>query len=145
MPAWANSKARSKSNCTAADPWMPAERNLPLAESAWVRTGAASRLEIELDEGSAWRLGPESQGEISDYSRLSTGQRVTLLSLDHGLAYFTGEPGGKDVLMLVVPGAQVTLLRGARVRLEGEAELEPDFGDRRHGAVLIANGGDGSP
>ena len=104
----------------AADQWMPAERNLPLPESAWLRTGAASRLEIELDEGSAWRLGPDSQGEISDYSRLSTGQRVTLLSLDHGLAYFTGQAERKDVLMLAVPGAQVTLSRAARVRLEAE-------------------------
>ena len=38
---------------TAADQWMPAERNLPLIEGAWLRTGASSRLEIELDEGSA--------------------------------------------------------------------------------------------
>ena len=101
----------------AADPWIPAERNLALPELAWVRTGPDSRLEVELDDGSAWRLGPESQGEISDYSRLSTGQRITLLSLDHGLAYFTGEPMGQDVMMLVVPGAQVTLMHGARVRV----------------------------
>jgi hypothetical protein len=104
----------------AADPWAVAERNLPLPESTWLRTSASSRLEIELDEGSAWRLGPNSQAEISDYSRLSTGQRVTLLSLDHGLAYFTGEPQGKDALTLVVPGAQVTFIRGARVRLEAQ-------------------------
>ena len=83
---------------TAADPWMPAERNLPLAESAWLRTGAGARLEIELDDGGAWRLGPDSLGEISDYTRLSTGQQVTLLSLDHGTAYFTGQPKGKDAL-----------------------------------------------
>ncbi|HEY2012844.1 MAG TPA: DUF6600 domain-containing protein, partial [Bryobacteraceae bacterium] len=102
----------------AADPWMQAERNLPLPESAWVRTGPASRLEIELDEGSVWRLGANSQAELSDYSRLSTGQRVTLLSLDHGLAYFTGQPEGKDALMLAVPGAQITMVRGARIRLE---------------------------
>ena len=44
---------------TAADPWMPAERNLPLAESTWVRTGPNARVEIELDDGSAWRLGPD--------------------------------------------------------------------------------------
>ena len=102
----------------AADAWIPAERNLPLTESAWLQTGPASRVEIELDEGSAWRLGTDSLGEISDYLRLSTGQRVTLLSLDHGMAYFTGEPRGKDALMAAVPGAQVTLLSGARVRLE---------------------------
>src|SRR5512140_1862765 len=88
----------------AGDPWSAAERNLPLAESAWLRTGVSSRLEIELDDGSAWRLGPESQVEISDYSRLSTGQRFTVLSLDHGVAYFTGEPAGRDTLTLAVPG-----------------------------------------
>jgi hypothetical protein len=103
---------------TAADSWMPAERNLPLIESAWLRTAAAARLEIELDEGSAWRLGPDSQGELSDYARLSTGQRVTLLSLDRGLCYFTGQPKGKDALTLAVPGAQITFLHAARVRLE---------------------------
>jgi hypothetical protein len=104
----------------ASDDWIAAERNLPLTEAAWVRTGTSSRAEIELDEGSAWRLGPNSQCEISDYSRLSTGQRITLLSLDHGLAYFTGHPEGKDSLMIAVPGAQVTLLRGARLRFEVE-------------------------
>ena len=101
---------------TAADSWMPAERNLPLTESAWVRTGPAARLEIELDDGGAWRLGPDSLGEISDYTRLSTGQRITLLSLDHGTAYFTGQPHGKDVVMLVMPGAQMTVLQGSRIR-----------------------------
>lgn len=103
---------------TAADSWIPAERNLPLIESAWLRTAGQSRLEIELDDGSAWRLGPDSQGELSDYTRLSTGQRVTLLSLDRGLCYFTGQPKGKDALTVAVPGAEVTFLRGARIRLE---------------------------
>ena len=109
---------------------MPAERNLPLPESAWLRTGAASRLEIELDEGSAWRLGPDSQTEISDYSRLSTGQRVTLLSLDHGLAYFTGQPEGQGR-----PDAGRSRRAGdalaRRPRASGSrGELEPDFGHR---------------
>ena len=73
----------------AADPWIHAERNLPLPESTWIRTGAASHVEIEMDDGSLWRLGADSQAELSDYARLSTGQRVTSLSLDRGLAYFT--------------------------------------------------------
>ncbi len=106
----------------AGEPWMAAERNLPLPESAWVRTGAGSRAEIELDEGSVARLGPNSQIELSDYARLSTGQRVTLLSLDHGVAYITGQPEGRDALALAVPGAQVTFTRLARVRLEVEEQ-----------------------
>jgi len=107
----------------AGDPWSAAERNLPLAESAWLRTGPSSRIEIELDDGSAWRLGPDSQVEISDYSRLSTGQGITILSLDHGVAYFTGEPGDTDTLTLAVPGAQVTLKHGARLRFQADATV----------------------
>jgi hypothetical protein len=103
---------------TPADRWMPAERNLPLPESAWIRTGPASRVEIELDEGSVWRLGPESQGGLSDYTRHSTGQRVTLLLLDRGLAYFSGSAGASDSLLLVVPGAQVAVTKPARLRFE---------------------------
>jgi hypothetical protein len=105
----------------AGDAWSAAERNLALVESAWLRTGAASRLEIELDDGSAWRLAADSQVAISDYTRLSTGQRLTVLSLDHGVAYFTGEPGSRDTLTLAVPGAQATLSRGSRVRLEADS------------------------
>ncbi|MCU1232883.1 MAG: hypothetical protein JWP63_850 [Candidatus Solibacter sp.] len=102
----------------AASPWGPAARNLPLPESAWLRTGPAARFEIELDEGSAFRVGPDSQIELSDYSRLSTGQRITVVSLDHGVAWFTGEPSRNDTLSLAVPGAQITFSRGARVRLQ---------------------------
>ena len=102
----------------AADGWMAAERNLPLPESAWIRTGPASRVEIELDDGGVLRLGGDSQGELSDYTQLSTGQRVTTLSLDRGVAYFTGQPRESDALTLAVPGAAVIFFRRARVRLE---------------------------
>lgn len=102
----------------AGDPWIAAERNLPLPESAWVRTGAASRVEIELDEGSAVRAGANSQFEISDCSRLSTGQRVTMITLDHGIAYLTGRPEGRDALSVAVPGAQAALAREAHIRVE---------------------------
>jgi hypothetical protein len=105
---------------TAADYWMPAGRNLPLPESAWVRTGPEARVEIEMDDGGVWRLGPNSQGELSDYTRISTGQRVTTLSLDHGLAYFTGAAKGKDALTLALPGAQVIFRSAASVRLQAE-------------------------
>ena len=102
----------------APDPWQPALRNMPVIQSSWLRTGQDGRVELELDEGSVLRLAKDSQLELSDYTRLSTGQRITLISLDRGLAYFTGEPEGHDTLMLAVPGAQVMLRRGARLRLE---------------------------
>jgi hypothetical protein len=102
----------------AGEAWLAAGRNLPLGESTWLRTGAESRLEVELDEGSAWRLGAETRAAISDYTRLSTGQRITLLSLDQGMAWFSGQADGPDSVVLSVLGAQVTVTRAARVRLE---------------------------
>ena len=106
----------------AADAWMAAERNLPLVEGAWLSGGQESRLEIELDDGSAWRLGPESSGGIADYTQLSTGQRITLLSLDYGIEYFSGAGNDYDSLVLAVPGAQVTIQQAARVRIEASAD-----------------------
>jgi hypothetical protein len=105
-----------------ADPWRQVTRNLPLTESAWLRTGTGARLEMELDDGSAFRLTGDALCEISDYTRLSTGQRVTVLSLDHGVAYFTGEPDRRDALILVLPGAQATVRVGARLRLEARED-----------------------
>lgn len=102
----------------APDPWRPGLRNMPVVQSSWLRTGPDGRVEIELDEGSVLRLAKDSQLELSDYTRLSTGQRITLISLDRGVAYFTGEPEARDSLILAVPGAQVTLKRGARLRVE---------------------------
>jgi hypothetical protein len=102
----------------AADLWRPAVRNLPVVESTWVRTAAAARVEMELDDGSILRLVGDALCEFSDYTRLSTGQRVTVLSLDHGIAYFTGEPYRSDAVILAVPGAQATVRSGTRMRLE---------------------------
>jgi hypothetical protein len=102
----------------AADPWRLAVRNLPLVESAWVRTLAGARVEIELDDGSVLRLVGNALCEISDYKRLSTGQLITILSLDHGTAYYTGQPEQRDAFILVVPGAQATIRMGTRVRLD---------------------------
>src|SRR6188508_2462669 len=62
--------------------WKRALANTPLLESSWVRTGGASHAEIELDEGSVLRLAENSICELADYARLSTGQRITHVSLD---------------------------------------------------------------
>jgi hypothetical protein len=103
---------------TAFDSWTAAERNAPLPESARLRTGAASKVEVELDEGSALRLAPNSEAELSDYARLSTGQRVTLVSIPRGLAYLSGATEGRDALTIALPGAQLTFNGAARVRVE---------------------------
>ena len=69
----------------AADSWRPASVNLPLPESTRIRTGPAAKVEIELDDSSVFRMVGEGLAELSDYTRLSGGQRITVISLDHGL------------------------------------------------------------
>lgn len=115
-------QGRPEIQLQAAAEWAPAARNTPLADGARVRTGPGSRAEIEFDEGSAFRLDADSLAELSDYTRLSTGQRVTLVSLDRGVAYFTGAAAGRDALALAVPGAQAIVRRGTRLRLEAREE-----------------------
>lgn len=102
----------------AADSWRPGAVNLPLPESTRIRTGPAAKLEIELDDTSAFRMAGEGLAELSDYTKLSGGQRITVISLDRGLAYFTGEPGDGGSIHLLVPGAQLALKQGSRIRLQ---------------------------
>ncbi len=101
-----------------ADSWRPASLNLPLPESTRIRTGAGAKIEIELDDTNVFRMAGEGLAELSDYGRLSGGQRITVISLDHGLAYFTGEPGDGNSIILLVPGAQASLRQGSRIRLQ---------------------------
>jgi hypothetical protein len=104
------------------EPWKPALRNTPLLESSSLRTGPSAHVEIELDEGSLLRLAENSTCELSDYARLSTGQRITHISLDRGVAYFSGESSWRDALILSMPSAQVSIRRGTRVRMEVAAD-----------------------
>jgi hypothetical protein len=104
------------------EPWKAALRNTPLLEFSSLRTGPASHVEIELDEGSVLRLAENSACELSDYTRLSTGQRITHVSLDRGTAYFSGESSWRDALILSLSNAQVSIRRGSRVRMEAASD-----------------------
>jgi hypothetical protein len=98
------------------DAWRPALRNVPLVESSRIESAALSQVELEFDEGSAFRMVGDALAEISDYAQLSTGQRITLISLDRGTAYFTGHAGENDSVGVAVPGAHVLLRRASKVR-----------------------------
>src|SRR5450432_3696852 len=93
--------------------WKPALRNTPLVEASSVRTLGASHAEIELDDGGVLRLAENSVCELSDYTQLSTGQRITHLSVDRGVVYFDGESSWRDALVLSMPDALVSIHRGS--------------------------------
>jgi hypothetical protein len=122
------------------EPWKPALRNAPLLESSSLRTGGASHAEVELDDGGVLRLAENSACELSDYRRLSTGQRITHIYLDRGTAYFAGESSWRDALILSMPGGQVSIRHGSRVRLESgvdASQLAVLEGDARLSSAAI--------
>ncbi|MGH9662415.1 MAG: DUF6600 domain-containing protein, partial [Bryobacteraceae bacterium] len=139
-----------------ADPWSAGLRNQPLVEGSRVATGAGARAEIELDDGSVVRLAGGAEAEIADYLRLSTGQRITHIALDRGVVYFSGEPGGRDAVVVSAGRVQLALKRGSRLRLEaaidstqaavieGEARwIAPDIEvDVREGRMARLGAGD---
>ena len=90
-------------------PGVPASPQPPLTESTRIRTGPAAKVEIELDDTSVFRMAGEGLAELSDYTRLSGGQHITVISLDHGLAYFTGDGRHGNSIHLLVPGAEASL------------------------------------
>ncbi len=97
------------------------ERNLPVGQGFWIET-AGGRAELELDDGGAIRLGPSTLVELSDLTRLSTGQRITLVSVERGTLYATGDPRQLDAFVIVAPGFEVRFLRGSRVRVEAASD-----------------------
>lgn len=94
-----------------------AERNQPVGQGFWVET-FDGRVELDFDEGSQIRLGPGSLLELSDLTRLSTSQRISLISLERGTLYVTGEPAGSDTLAIVAPGMEASFVAGSRVRVD---------------------------
>ena len=94
-----------------------ARPNVPAGQGFWIET-AAGRAELELEEGSLVRLGPSSLAELSDLTRLSNGQRVTHVSVERGTIYVTAEPAGADTFTISLPGVELALVGGSRVRAD---------------------------
>src|SRR5579885_1551143 len=97
---------------------IPAARNLPVGQGFWVETFGGAQAELEMDDGSYLRLGPDSQAELSDLAGLSTGQRISRISLERGGLYATAEPIRPNVFAVAAPGVEIAFLTGSRVRVE---------------------------
>ena len=78
--------------------------NLPIVEQSRLRTGTGAA-EIEFEDNSTIRLGPDSMVEFPQLERLPTGKTATTVHLIQGIAY---------VSLLKTAGNQFTLLLGER-------------------------------
>src|SRR5579863_10754972 len=61
--------------------------NLPIMQGARLRTRSNGRAEIEFEDGSTMRLGPNTAVEFSTLGVSDSGQRVSEVTLTQGLAY----------------------------------------------------------
>src|ERR1700721_3376372 len=61
--------------------------NLPVMQGAQLRTRSTGRVEIEFEDGSTIRLGPDTAVEFSTLSLSDSGQKVSEINLSEGLAY----------------------------------------------------------
>jgi len=81
-----------------------ATANLPIVEESRLRTGTGVA-EVEFEDNSTLRLGPDSMVEFQQLERMPTGKTATSVQLMQGIAY---------VSLLKTAGNQFTLLLGER-------------------------------
>jgi hypothetical protein len=78
--------------------------NLPIVEQSRLRTGTGVA-EVEFEDNSTLRLGPNSMVEFPQLERLPTGKTATTVHLIQGIAYIS---------LLKTPGNEFTMLFGDR-------------------------------
>ena len=71
--------------------------NLPITEGAKLRTDANGRAEVELEDGSSVRLGPNTAVQFPQLSLRDSGVKSSVLDVQNGTAYvdFAGTKGNE--------------------------------------------------
>jgi FecR protein len=90
--------------------------NLPITQGTQLRTGATGRAEIEFEDGSSMRLGPNTNVEFSHLSSDDSGKRTSQINLAEGLAYIDWM--GKDEFGLNFSREKILLDHAARFRVD---------------------------
>jgi hypothetical protein len=105
----------------AAEGYQKAFLNMPMAQGYQVRTGDDGRAEIELEDGSAVRLTPNSLVSFPQLSLRNDGGKVSSVKLEQGTAYVDFRASKKD---------EMNLLFGPETaKLAGAAHLRVQLGD----------------
>ena len=95
--------------------------NLPVMQGAQLRTRGNGRVEIEFEDGSTMRLGPNTVVDFSALGLTDAGQKVSEVNLSGGLAYVNWL--GSDGLTLNFSREKVALNHAAHFRVETSSEL----------------------
>lgn len=100
--------------------------NMPIVEGLKVVTGADGVAELEFEDGSTFRITPETEVQVRQLALEDSGATLSSVSLAHGTAYIDFRRHKDDVFELVIPQHQIALQHDVRVRVEvaqDEADL----------------------
>jgi hypothetical protein len=95
--------------------------NLPVMQGAQLRTRSSGRAEIEFEDGSTLRVGPNTAVEFGTLGVSESGERVSEVTLTAGLAYVNWLD--KGVFTLNFSREKVTLDHPAHFRVEAQPEI----------------------
>jgi hypothetical protein len=95
--------------------------NLPVMQGAQLRTRGNGRVEIEFEDGSTMRLGPNTAVEFSALGLTDAGQKISEVNLSEGLAYVNWL--GSDGFTLNFSREKVALNHAAHFRVETSSDL----------------------
>jgi hypothetical protein len=95
--------------------------NLPVVQGSQLRTGANGRAEIEFEDGSSMRLGPNTAVEFSSLGLNDSGKRISEVKLTQGMAYVNWM--GKDDLSFNFSQEKIALDRSAHFRVDASTQV----------------------
>jgi hypothetical protein len=92
--------------------------NLPITQGAQVRTRENGRAEIEFEDGSTLRVGPNATLQFSTLNINDAGKRVSVVSLAEGMAYLNWLAKNTDDFTLNFSHEKIALDHPAHLRVE---------------------------
>jgi hypothetical protein len=100
--------------------------NMPIVEGTKLVTETGARAEVELEDGSTVRLGPNAEVDFTQLSLKDDGGKVSAVEVRQGTVYFDITRHKNDEFRVAFAADQVTLDHAARFRVtvgEDKAEL----------------------
>jgi hypothetical protein len=133
LPAFADSQARIvrlsdvqgsvEINKNSGTGFERAFLNLPITQGTEVRTRGNGRVEVEFEDGSTLRVGPDATIQFSTLNLNDAGKRVSVINLVEGMAYLNWLGKSSDDFTLNFSHEKVNLDHPAHFRVEVAPEL----------------------
>ena len=127
IPSFADSQARIvrlsyidgdvRINRNVGEAFEEAILNMPVIQGTRLYTGNDGRVEVEFENGSTVRLSGPSDLLFRQLTLRSSGDKVSMLDLREGLAYFNVERKGDDDFRFVIGNQEFRINKSARFRV----------------------------